>query len=54
MVQPQPAYHAYYGAIDPRRSHTFGLPVGATMACHELFDADYVPRVRGHWAHLDG
>ena len=42
MVEPQLEYHAHYGALDPRRSHTFGIPVGATMACHELFDADYV------------
>ena len=42
LVQAQPEYHAHYGALDPRRSYTFGLPVGATMACHELFDADYV------------
>ena len=42
LVEPQLEYHAYYGALDPRRSYTFGLPVGATMACHELFDADFV------------
>jgi DNA-binding CsgD family transcriptional regulator len=42
LMQPQPEYHAYYGALDPRRSYTFRLPVGATMACHELFDTDFV------------
>lgn len=42
LAPAQPEYHAHYGRLDPRRRHTFGLPAEATMACHELFDRDFV------------
>lgn len=42
LVQTQTVYQDYYGALVPRLSYTLRLPVGETMACHELFDADHV------------
>ncbi len=35
-------YGAHYGAIDPRREHALGLPVGAWMACHHVCDDRFV------------